>query len=106
MSNFLSDEKMQAVLEAIWEGGSLRGIARELGISKDTVSSYRKLWLSHDFKIDPCPCGQEAVHRGWCSVRFARSPRRQAVLAAMWERQRGVAPSGGILDSMHLPTPG
>lgn len=106
-NNFLSDEKQDALFEILIEGGSIRGAAREVGVSPTTVLAYRKAYFPPDYEdqIKPCPCGRAAGHRGWCSVRFERSPRRQATMAAMHERQ-GVAPSRDILDLRHLPTPG
>ncbi len=57
----------------IIEGQSIRYIAKELNLAKNTVSRYRKM-----IGIVPlCACGQPATHQGWCKVRFQKSSSRQ-----------------------------
>jgi len=85
MSNWLPFRKRRALLDHLMAGRSIRETARLVGCSKVTVSQYRKLirvaeMFGEDIRLPKCECGQNAGHRGWCRVRFARSERRQCFM--------------------------
>jgi len=87
--NRLKPEKLREIQMAYWDGKSLRETAREYRVAKKTVQDIfraeRKESLG--FRV-PCICGQTCGHKGWCSYRFARSPKRQAVMKRLHARQR------------------
>lgn len=70
-----------AIARSFFEGLSVRQVARRHGISKITAAQYRPNGLP------ACACGQPHGHRGWCAVRFALSPARQAVLQRLHQRE-------------------
>lgn len=72
-----SPRKHERAKEYLLQGESIRSTAQILGISKGTVE--RALDEIGDIEIK-CGCGDDARHQGWCSVRLARSPKRQAFL--------------------------
>lgn len=88
--NLLPDEKMFEIWDALSGGASIREIALIVGVSKGTVLSYRKIWLSPEVNgtIPDCPCGMSGGHKGWCKFRFHRSECRQRTLAEMHQKQR------------------
>lgn len=59
-------------------GHSIRYIAREAGMSKETVTKIRDLWCSKE-KLK-CGCGGKYGHRGWCSWRLQHSEKREAFM--------------------------
>jgi transposase-like protein len=81
-NNVLSPEKVEDIKQALLTPGlSLRQIERLTHHNKATISSYRDLL---GIQRPPCPCGQPAGHKGWCSWQFQRHPIRQATLAKTW----------------------
>lgn len=46
------------------------------------IASHTILKYSNDIKREPCQCGRPGGHKGWCKTMLARSPRRQATVAA------------------------
>lgn len=90
MSNWLPVTKRKALLDHLMDGRSVRDTARLVGCSKVTVSQYRKIirvaemW-GEDLRLPKCACGQNSGHRGWCAVRYARSPKRQDFMK-QWRR--------------------
>jgi hypothetical protein len=66
------EEKLQALFVA---GFTIRQAAKRAGVAKHTAARYL-----HALPPLLCPCGQPALHRGWCTVRVARSPSRQQFL--------------------------
>jgi hypothetical protein len=56
-------------------GGSLREVAKETGLSKVTVGEVRKTIPPE--AIAPCACGKPSGHKGWCAEKYAESPTRQ-----------------------------
>lgn len=67
-------------LDAVFElrqypelGATVRKVAVRAHVAKATAKRYRPT------AVPDCPCGQPAGHRGWCSFRFSRSTRRQAL---------------------------
>lgn len=81
MSNFLPVEVIAAMRDSRANGMSLRAVAREHGVSTNTVKKYIR---STDGAR--CDCGQRASHQGWCKARYAKSAARQAFHAG----RRGV----------------
>ena len=73
--------------EGFSEGKSVRQIMREMGISQGSVTRYRRLWLKEN-DLPLCECGKRCDHKGWCSFKYAQSPKRQAALKALHEKQR------------------
>ena len=63
-------------------GMTVRLAARLAGCAKQTASSYRASLAA----LPECQCGQAAGHRGWCSFRFANSPKRQALKILRYRR--------------------
>jgi hypothetical protein len=84
--NILPEHLQIEVKARLLEGQSLRQIADALLISKDTVGRYMTIVKEQNGLIF-CPCGQPAGHRGWCSIRYARSSARQAFIAR-WQASR------------------
>lgn len=83
--NRLKAEKEAKLRELLAAGWSIRSAAAAAGVSKRTAElRAREIQAT-------CPCGQPARHRGWCSWRFQRSPRRQEFLER-WRPARGGAP--------------
>src|SRR5271156_5619045 len=56
------------------EAGSASGIKSTITIRK-YFAAFRQ-----EFGDSFCPCGKNALHRGWCSYRLQKSPKRQAFL--------------------------
>lgn len=82
-------DKLKAVIIALLQGGTVRGVGRSHGLAVETVRKiYRQLKKAGILDHVRCACGQQASHQGWCSYRFNRSERRQAALARLHERQR------------------
>ncbi len=75
------------------EGGSIREAARRSGCSRVTVRKLRARLsvLGLDRRFALCGCGLSGSHRGWCRVRFAKSPRRQVTLRTMRTMRRAIA---------------
>lgn len=80
----------------LWDGHSMRSVARQTGVNKTTVWRLRT-YIDEavaDAAYDPtlgistpkCPCGQDSRHRGWCSWRFSKSKARKAFMRE-WHRQ-------------------
>ena len=84
MANFLSPDRVAELRRSLDSGFGVRATSVALGIAKNTVMRYAKLEPPRR-----CACGQPLSHRGWCSVRLARSPSRQAFLAR-WKRPAGI----------------
>ncbi len=75
MSNYLAPEKVEGLSRLFLQGYSLNAACRMIGCSVNTGRRYYPADA-----VPNCPCGREAGHRGWCRVRYAESPARQAVL--------------------------
>lgn len=67
-------EKATALMK---EGKGNREVSRLTGMSKTTAAKLRKVLETENGGPFLCPCGKPATHPGWCSYRFAKSPRRQ-----------------------------
>lgn len=76
MSNFIPPDALNEIKAGIAAGLSMNAIAKATGCDKRTVKRY------YPETPPPCGCGAPAGHKGWCAARTARSPRRQAQLAA------------------------
>jgi hypothetical protein len=87
--NVLPKDKRTEIELLLLSGKSLREVERESGAAKRTIQLIRQR-IAH--LIPPCPCGQFAGHRGWCSFRYQQSLLRQFVL-----HPKSVAP---IIDRM------
>lgn len=72
--NHLPPSKERCLMTALRSGMSIRAAARYAGVARATAHKY-----SHGVSAR-CPCGDDARHRGWCSYRVSRSPRRRAFL--------------------------
>jgi hypothetical protein len=62
-------------------GASIRETSLATGLSKNTVASVRN-------EVEPslpekCECGAPLGHRGWCSVRYSKSAKRQETIKRM-----------------------
>ncbi len=75
MSNLLDAATVSQIRALDAAGMSLRGIARQIGCSTNTVRRY----IGGDsLRQALCKCGQPAGHKGWCVARYEASIRRQA----------------------------
>jgi hypothetical protein len=78
------DEQTQSALWAAFDDGmGVNAASKFAGVSQQTASRYLRM-------LNPmplCKCGQPVTHRGWCSVRFANSPKRKKFM----ERWNGKA---------------
>lgn len=63
--NVLSQDKVDAIVAALNEGRSLRGVALSLRVGKGTVARYRHLATAQQ-----CKCGRAIKHRGACIARL------------------------------------
>jgi hypothetical protein len=99
--NRLSEERMEQLFACFRTSMTARAAARSVGTSKDTANRYLRLmehteqtsslcacgkprhvgWCRAQENAERvetlCACGKSIRHRGWCSVRFERSPARQ-----------------------------
>lgn len=73
-NNNLKPEVVARIDELTRQSVTLRGIQAATGAHKDTIVRHQKL-LGLD-KLN-CACGRSLRHRGFCSVRYARSAGRQ-----------------------------
>lgn len=73
-------EKATALMK---EGKGNREICRLTGMSKNTAAKLRKVIEAENGGPFLCSCGKQATHNGWCSHRFAKSPKRQAFVASL-----------------------
>lgn len=78
--NELPKATRAAIKDLLANGNSYRQIASALGIVKNTVMRYAKLYEVSAL----CGCGVGAGHRGWCWYRFQFSPQRQGYMADAW----------------------
>lgn len=94
MANILPNDKLSRLFDLLMKGHSVRECARLVPCSKVTVSRYRILIRAMDAlgdseKLPRCKCGQRADHRGWCTVRYSKSPARQAAMRRLHQNQVG-----------------
>lgn len=85
--NELPPDKVDDLYAAFAAGKSSREIVRSVGVAKNTVTGHRRLWLAAGNAVPLCACGRTSDHRGWCAVRFARSPTRQQAMRDMQARR-------------------
>lgn len=72
-NNVLAVDKVLWIERLAYDGHSQCEIQRITGLSRNSVKNY----FPRDAK---CPCGRLLVeHKGWCKIRYAKSPARQAV---------------------------
>ena len=62
------------------EGKGNLEISRLTGMSKTTAAKLRQVLEGQNGGPFLCACGKPATHSGRCSYRFAKSPKRQAVV--------------------------
>lgn len=74
--------RLGEIEKALRAGMSIRAAARHVGCARGTARKLYRI-LAAGRGAFQCACGRPSVHQGWCSARFAASPRRQAVLRAM-----------------------
>ena len=77
-------------IELFEEGLSIRSVSRKMaaegyGVDYNVVSAARALADLPEF----CKCGDPFGHKGWCRVRVAQSPKRQALLDRLHKAQKG-----------------
>lgn len=56
---------------------SIAETASLVGVCKNTVITYCR-----DIQREPCECGRPGGHKGWCTVLYAKHPKRHAVVRA------------------------
>jgi hypothetical protein len=74
--------KRDEAQELLLDGKSVRQTMALTNLAKNTVLSIRKTLLA-EMKSVYCGCGLPVDHRGWCSVRYAASPVRQAFMSTL-----------------------
>ena len=62
------------------EGCGNQETCRLTGMSKNTAAKLRRVLEVQNGGPFLCGCGKSATHPGWCSYRFAKSPKRQATV--------------------------
>lgn len=85
-NNYLPATTIEQLRRLRADGASQRAIARQLGISANTVARY----VGGDEA--KCACGAPAGHKGWCKNLYAKSVARQAFHAARKGQRIEVAP--------------
>jgi transcriptional regulator with XRE-family HTH domain len=93
--NQLVPEKRAQLKRLLAAGMSLRQIAQEVGCAKNTVLRYAHMSVVRR----RCPCGQEAIHRGWCSWRLQFSYQRREWLRKHWGRSSHAGPLSESIDA-------
>lgn len=75
MVNLISSQKAILIENLYYQAFSIRRIASEASVAKNTVMRYMRM-------MPPilCLCGKPSTHRGWCSYRVSLSPGRQDFL--------------------------
>ncbi len=95
--------KLERVGKLLLKGYSNRRVSRETGVHRDTIGKFRRA-LKEVYGIEfICECGRRSNHRGWCSVRFAKSPARQALMKKLHGKQRKANPER---DKLIIPLVG
>ena len=108
--NRVAPETIDLLFESFRASMGVNAAARRTGCAKNTVAKYLRLfeaweqttvhclcgkprhvgWCKAQENAERveafCGCGKPLRHRGWCSIRFARSPARQAVMARLHGR--------------------
>jgi hypothetical protein len=75
-----------AVMSMLRAGYSIREVSARCDVDKNTAASYARALKQCGERLR-CRCGAIWGHRGWCTARVAVSPKRQALLAYLHERQ-------------------
>ena len=82
--------KTEQIRKRQLDGLGVREIARELRVSPMTIRKVKQ-----NVSLPNCGCGLPHGHKGWCSERLARSPKRQHyVTTVLPERNRTNPPKG------------
>lgn len=105
--NRLPEDKAHDVVVRLLSGCSSRVVARQSHVSLVTAIHYRQILRVNGAEIALCDCGKSADHNGWCKARYARSPRRQAVMARVrlrrWHGMKAVVASPlSVLDRIQV----
>ena len=82
MANKTSTELIARVEAMVRDSYTIRQIMAATGLAKATVSFYRALM---DVKGMNCGCGKSINHRGWCKLRYQRSPSRMKYWESRFE---------------------
>jgi hypothetical protein len=69
----ISEATKAILLRAFSDGKGIRAASRIAGVSHITAQRY----FQQLGEIPACKCGLPVTHKGWCSVRFAASEKRQ-----------------------------
>lgn len=77
---YLRDGLLDRAKECLLTGKGNRNVARLMGMKPQTVARLRKAVEIERGATILCACGRPATHRGWCRVRYAASPARQAFI--------------------------
>ena len=73
------------------EGFSNREISRLSKVHKDNVQKLRDTMFQVCAVKFFCKCGLEATHRGWCSVRYQESEKRQAFIKSWGSKKEKIS---------------
>lgn len=71
--NQIKQETLDQLETMFRDSFTIRQVAKGLGLSKCTVTKYQRQLNLHTLH---CACGKGINHRGWCKVRYQRSPSR------------------------------
>lgn len=79
MSNNISSDKWLQLIDCVKQKKSIRQIAKECRIAKNTVARHLRL-LFPNGRNQFCDCGKLITHREWCEFRISKSDSRQKFL--------------------------
>lgn len=85
----ISRAKLRELRELFRAGQSARESMESSGLADMTVRKYFG-WFELLYGPRMCACGQPMKHRGWCSVRYAKSPKRQEFMKK-WHKKKAHA---------------
>jgi hypothetical protein len=87
--NVLHPDKLDMVIKSFIQGDGIRKASREVGIAKNTVSKYYRMFVKINNGIDPsCKCGLPVTHQGWCKERYKKSDARKLFMSKWNKRTR------------------
>ena len=106
--NICDKNTLENAHKLLQKGDSIRKVSSELGLSKNTVKKYKRIWEAESGKRFRCRCGLPSSHQGWCSHRYNNSIARQSFIED-WtsDRPRKIRPFNyrvkeGILQYPYL----
>lgn len=90
--NVKSAEEIAQIKRLVLLGNGIRSVRIQTGAASATIQYYRKELIfeaAFQGKDILCKCGKKIGHRGWCSPKLERSPKRIEFLKK-WHRSGGI----------------